>query len=66
MAAERGALKPGMKADVNIIDFDQLRLQRLHMPLVGDRVVVRGWCRGGCASRPNPYEAPRCQETDSP
>ena len=26
MGAEHGALKPGMKANVNIIDFDQLRL----------------------------------------
>lgn len=42
---DRGRLKPGLKADVNIIDFDALRLHHPHMvydlPAGGRRLVQR-------------------------
>ncbi len=45
MDAERGALKLGMKADVNIIDFEQLRLHPPEMvfdlPANGRRFIQR-------------------------
>jgi N-acyl-D-aspartate/D-glutamate deacylase len=45
MDAERGARKPGMKADVTIIDFDQLRLHPPDMvfdlPANGRRCMQR-------------------------
>lgn len=42
---DRGRLKPGLKADVNVIDFDALRLHHPHMvydlPAGGRRLVQR-------------------------
>ena len=37
-------------------------------PGAGDHGAAQGWewGHGGRASRPNPYEAPDCQETDYP
>ena len=40
---DRGALKPGMRADINLIDFDQLNLTRPQitndLPAGGRRLV---------------------------
>lgn len=43
--ADRGTIAPGQKADVNVIDFDSLRLERPHLvsdlPAGGKRLIQR-------------------------